>query len=76
MSPPSETIASALQRLELAKKAFEAGEKGSTDAVVDAARAIVAAGEKPIAPTGSRDEKPSDFLQRVMWAEVSLYCCS
>jgi len=67
MSPPSEAIASALQRLEEAKKAYQAGEADSTDAVLDAAQAIVAAGEraqdKPSTPAVSKDEKPSDFLR-------------
>lgn len=77
MSPTSEALASALQRLEEAKKAYHAGEADSTDAVLDAAQAIVAAGGRaqhtPSGQVGGKDEKPSDFLQRVMWAEVSFF---
>ena len=75
MSPPNEAIVLALQRLDEAKKQYLAGEAVSSDAVLDAAQAIIAAAgrdqdELP-ASSGDKNEKPSDFLQRVMWAEVS-----
>lgn len=74
MASSSEAITSSLQLLDKAKQSYLADEAGSTTAVLDAARAILAAGgqaqnESTIVSTSS-DEKPSDFLQRVMWAEV------
>jgi hypothetical protein len=43
--------------------------------MLDAAQAILAAGRsdqtKPSTVSNIDHEKPSDFLQRVMWAEVS-----
>jgi hypothetical protein len=71
----TEAIDAGLQRLEEAKKLYLAGEANATDAILDAAQAILAAGRpdqsKPSAVLNSDHEKPSDFLQRVMWAEVS-----
>jgi superfamily I DNA/RNA helicase len=65
----------ALQHFEEAKISYLANETDSTQAILDAARAILSAGgqdqDKQPASSVSRDEKPSDFLQRVMWAEVS-----
>ena len=75
MSSTTETVVLGLQRLEDAKKSFLAGEANSTEAVLDAARAILLAGgreqDKSLA-SGSKKEKASDFMQRVMWAEVSM----
>lgn len=72
MSLNTEALALGLQRLEEAKKPYLAGEADSTNAILDAARAILAAGEHDqVKSSGSNNEKPSDFLQRVMWAEVS-----
>lgn len=75
MPSPINPISFGLQRLEEAKRSYLAGEADSTEAILDAARAILIAGggdlqKQPVALNG-RDEKPSDFLQRVMWAEVS-----
>jgi hypothetical protein len=71
----TEAITSGLQRFEEATRSYRANEPNSTQAILDAARAILSAGgqerDKLPAPSVSRDEKPSDFLQRVMWAEVS-----
>lgn len=66
-------VAVGLQRFEEARKSYFAGEANSTEAVLDAARGILAAGEQECprqSSLGSGHEKPSDFLQRVMWAEV------
>jgi hypothetical protein len=75
MSSATEAVALGLQRLEEAKKPFLAGEANSTEAVLDAARAILLAGgrgqDRALA-SGSKKEKASDFMQRVMWAEVSM----
>jgi hypothetical protein len=69
MSSTTEAVALGLQRLEDARK------PNSTEAVLDAARAILLAGgreqDKALA-SGSKKEKASDFMQRVMWAEVSM----
>lgn len=74
MASSSEAITSSLQLLDKAKQSYIAGEADSTAAVLDAARAILAAGEQDQKPSSivssATDEKPSDFLQRVMWAEV------
>lgn len=74
MSSSSEAITSSLQLLDKAKQSYLAGEADSTAAVLDAARAILAAGgqdQKASSTVSSTShEKPSDFLQRVMWAEV------
>jgi hypothetical protein len=71
----TEAITSGLQRFEEATRSYRANEPNSTQAILDAARAILSAGgqerDKLPAPSVSRDEKPSDFLQRVMWVEVS-----
>lgn len=69
-----DNLARALQRLEPAKQAYLNGESGAVDAVADAARAILdASGPAAAAPShGTPKEKPSDFLQRVFWAEVRL----
>jgi hypothetical protein len=76
MSPTTEAVTLGLQRLEEAKKPFLAGEANSTEAVLDAARAILLAGgreqDKALALSSSKKEKASDFMQRVMWAEVSV----
>jgi hypothetical protein len=75
MASLTEAIDTGLQRLEEAKKLYLAGEANATEAILDAAQAILAAGRpdqsKPSAVLNSDHEKPSDFLQRVMWAEVS-----
>jgi hypothetical protein len=75
MASPTEAINIGLQRLEEAKKLYAAGEANATEAILDAAKAILAAGRpdqsKASAVLNSDHEKPSDFLQRVMWAEVS-----
>lgn len=75
MAPSTEQITSSLQRLEEAKKSYLAGESNATETVLDAAQAIVAAGRpdqiKSAAVRDNKHEKTSDFLQRVMWAEVS-----
>jgi hypothetical protein len=75
MVPPTEAINIGLQRLEEAKKLYVAGEANGTEAILDAAQAILAAGRsdqsKPSTISNLGHEKPSDFLQRVMWAEVS-----
>jgi hypothetical protein len=74
MASSTEAITSSLQLLDEAKLSYLAGEAKSTEAVIDAARAILAAGgQDPKASSLSSNtdhEKPSDFLQRVMWAEV------
>ena len=74
MASTTEAVALALQRLEEAKKPFLAGEANSTDAVLDAARAILLAGgreqDRALVSPSSKKEKASDFMQRVMWAEV------
>jgi hypothetical protein len=79
MASLTETIDTGLQRFEEAKKLYLAGEANATDAILDAAQAILAAGRpdqsKPSAVLNSDHEKPSDFLQRVMWAEVSVILC-
>jgi hypothetical protein len=76
MAKTTEAVALGLQRLEEAKKPFLAGEANSTEAVLDAARAILLAGgreqDKALASSNSKKEKASDFMQRVMWAEVSV----
>jgi hypothetical protein len=76
MSSTTEAVALGLQRLEEAKKPFLAGEANSTEAVLDAARAILLAGgreqDRALASSSSKKEKASDFMQRVMWAEVSM----
>lgn len=75
MSSTTQAVALGLQRLEEAKKPFLAGDANSTEAVLDAARAILLAGgreqDRALASLGNRKEKASDFMQRVMWAEVS-----
>lgn len=75
MSTPTDSIELGLQRLEEVKKSYVAGDAQSTKAILDAAQAILAAGgrhkESQVLPS-TDGEKPSDFLQRVMWAEVSL----
>lgn len=74
MVAPTDDIILGLERLEQAKQHYLAGEPNSTEAVLDAARYILAAGgeqNKQVASRGDQNEKPSDFLQRVMWAEVS-----
>ena len=75
MASSTEAITQDLQRLDEAKQSYLAGEAKSTEAVLDAAQAILAAGGrgqgKSSAVSGTDNEKPSDFLQRVMWAEVS-----
>jgi hypothetical protein len=85
MASLTEAIDTGLQRLEEAKKLYLAGEANATEAILDAAQAILAAGRpdqsKPSAVLNSDHEKPSDFLQRVMWAEVSgilmyIYLCN
>ena len=74
MASPTEAITAGLHRLEKAKESFFAGDANSTEAVLDAARAILAAGEQDqngsTVVLNTSHEKPSDFLQRVMWAEV------
>jgi hypothetical protein len=74
MASTNEAVALGLQRLEEAKKPFLAGEANSTEAVLDAARAILLAGgreqDRALASSGRKKEKASDFMQRVMWAEV------
>lgn len=71
-----EAIALCLQRLEETKKPFFAGEANSIEAVLDAARSILLAGgreqDRALALSSSKKEKASDFVQRVMWAEVSV----
>jgi hypothetical protein len=85
MASLTEAIDAGLQRFEEAKKLYLAGEANATEAILDAAQAILAAGRpdqsKPSAVLPSDHEKSSDFLQRVMWAEVSgilmyLYLCN
>jgi len=75
MLSTTESVALGLQRLEEAKKPFLAGEANSTEAVLDAARAILLAGgreqDTALVLSSSKKEKASDFVQRVMWAEVS-----
>lgn len=75
MSSIKEAFPLALQQFEKARGKYLAGEADSTEAVLDAARAILAAGgwngETQPVSLASEHEKPSDFLQRVMWAEVS-----
>jgi hypothetical protein len=75
MSSTTEAVTLSLQRLEEAKTPFLAGEANSTEAVLDAARAILLAGgreqDKALALSSSKKKKASDFMQRVMWAEVS-----
>ena len=77
MASTNEAVALGLQRLEEAKKPFLAGEANSTEAVLDAARAILLAGgreqDKALTISNSKMEKASDFMQRVMWAEVSIH---
>jgi len=74
MASPTEAINASLQRLEKTKKSFLAGEANSLDAVLDAAHAVLVAGGRNVDNSSvvldSGHEKPSDFLQRVMWAEV------
>lgn len=74
MASSTEAITSSLQLLDKAKQSYLAGEADSTAAILDAARAILAAGgqdqEGPSIVSSISHEKPSDFLQRVMWAEV------
>jgi hypothetical protein len=69
----SPALSQALKRLDEAKANLN-GTKDSLEAVVDAARAVVTEGagfsKHKSAPTSR--EKPSDFLQRVMWAEVRI----
>ena len=76
MASSTEAITSSLQLLDEAKQSYLAGGANSTEAVLDAARAIlVAGGQDPKAssvPSNTDHEKPSDFLQRVMWAEVRI----
>lgn len=68
-------ITVSLQRLEEAKELYLSGAADSTEAVLDSAQAILTAGGrdhvKPTASSSIHHEKPSDFIQRVMWAEVS-----
>lgn len=68
MASSTEAITSSLQLLDEAKQSYLAGGANSTEAVLDAARAIlVAGGEDPKAssvPSNTDHEKPSDFLQR------------
>ena len=74
MASTNEAVALGLQSLEEAKKPFLAGEANSTESVLDAARAILLAGgreqDRALASSGRKKEKASDFMQRVMWAEV------
>lgn len=76
VSSTAEAVALGLQRLEAVKKPFLAGEANSTEAVLDAARAILLAGgrdqDRALAFSSNKEEKASDFVQRVMWAEVSI----
>lgn len=74
MTPSTEAINLGLQRLDKARESYLAGEAKSTEAILDAARAILAAGVQnqntSLIVSSADHEKPSDFLQRVMWAEV------
>jgi hypothetical protein len=74
MASSTEAINLGLQRLDKAKASYLAGDAKSTEAVLDAAQAILVAGGREYgrSSVGSDidHEKPSDFLQRVMWAEV------
>lgn len=69
-------ISLGLQRLEEAKHSYLAGDARSADAVLNAAQAILEAGgrsyPKRSVAAGDNKEKPSDFLQRVMWAQVCI----
>jgi uncharacterized protein YgbK (DUF1537 family) len=79
MTSSTEAITQALQRLDKAKESYLVGEAKSTEAVLDAAQAILVAGGrgqgKSSAVSSTDNEKPSDFLQRVMWAEVRNAVC-
>lgn len=57
---PSPQLVALLQRIDRAKDACLADEHGALKALQDAARAILT----------EESEKPSDFIQRVQWAEV------
>lgn len=74
MASPTDAITASLQHLEKAKELYLAGGAKSADAVLDAAHAVLVAGGRNVdnssVVSSSGHEKPSDFLQRVMWAEV------
>ena len=58
---PSKELTSIIERIDAAKADCLSDKAGGLKALQDAARELLAEGEKP-----------SDFIQRVMWAEVSL----
>lgn len=56
----SQTPSEILERIGVARIAFDKGEAGSREALIDYSRALIAS-----------LEIPSEFMQRTFWAEVS-----